>query len=344
MAQSTPPNNLQFVSAQDVAERAGVSRSAVSRAFTAGASVAPETREKIMHAAEQLGYQVNDLARGLLTNHSRLVGLLVTEPEVGFRALLAASLTKALIARGSIPLMINTGQTEEELAAAQRALFGHRAEATIILSGTPPASLVELARRNGQPVVVIGRSEPGVDNVHIDNGTAARCAAAMFVARGMTVVGLAGSKSATLSVVEREQAFSDEATRLGARVIAAQGSGSNYQGGVEAAQQLLCGTNRPQAIFCINDLIALGVIDYAKHKAGITVPGDLSVVGFDDLPEAGWINYDLTTFRQDPDEMARNAVAMIDRRQAEPGRVPDYVDIEAKLVVRSSFTPANLKA
>ena len=76
----------RFVSARDVAELAGVSRSAVSRAFTPGASVAPETREKIMEAATRLGYQVNDLARGLLANRSRIVGLVATKPEVGFRA------------------------------------------------------------------------------------------------------------------------------------------------------------------------------------------------------------------------------------------------------------------
>lgn len=330
---------LRFVSAQHVARRAGVSRSAVSRAFTPGASIATETREKVMRAAEELGYQVNDLARGLLINQSRLVGLVVTKPEVGFRAHLAAALTKALIRRGSVPIMINTGQTEQELVAAQKALFGHRAEATIILSGSPPSSFVELARRNGQPLVVLGRSEPDADHVEIDNAHAAREAAALFVARGMKRLGLAGSLSGTPSIVERENAFRAEAERLGAVVIAARGSDSDYGGGLEAGRQLLDRKDRPQAIFCVNDPVAFGVMDHARAHVGLEIPRDLAVIGFDDVPEAGWLSYRLTTFRQDPEAMARMAVALLDLRQQEPDRPPMRGRLASPLIVRDSFVP-----
>ncbi|WP_246233214.1 LacI family DNA-binding transcriptional regulator [Aurantimonas aggregata] len=343
-----PPSRLtpraQFVSAHEVAERAGVSRSAVSRAFTPGASIAAETRRKIHEAAEVLGYQVNDLARGLLANRSRLVGLVVTKPEVGFRALLVASLTKALIARGSVPIMINTGQSEGELLAAQRTLFGHRAEATIILSGSPPASFVELARRNGQPVVVIGRSEPGADHVQIDNQAAACTAAALFAAAGMRRLGLAGAQSGTPSIVERETAFVAEAERLGARVIAVRGSDSDYAGGLDAAEQLLTGPERPEGVFCVNDLVAFGVIDHARSRAGLAVPQDLAVIGFDDVPEASWLCHRLTTFRQDPDIMARTAIELLDRREADPDLAPAVARIAAPLVARDSFVPAVPKA
>ena len=140
-----PLERSRFVSAQEVADRAGVSRSAVSRAFTPGASVGEETRRKVMQAAEELGYQVNDLARGLLASKSRLVGIVATRPEVGFRAHLAAALVRRLIRRGSVPVMIDTGSNEAEMSAAQRTLFGHRAEATIILSG----SAAGFVRRSG---------------------------------------------------------------------------------------------------------------------------------------------------------------------------------------------------
>lgn len=336
----SPPQRPQFVSAHAVAERAGVSRSAVSRAFTPGASIAAETRRKIHEAAEALGYQVNDLARGLLANRSRLVGLVVTKPEVGFRAHLAAALTKALIARGSVPIMINTGQSDSELLAAQRTLFGHRAEATIILSGSPPASFVELARRNGQPVVVIGRSEPDADHVHIDNAAAARTAAALFVGRGMRLLGLAGSQSGTPSIVEREAAFVAEAERLGARVLTARGGDTDYAGGLDAAGQLLEGGEHPEGVFCVNDLVAFGVIDHLRSRAGLTVPDQVSVIGFDDVPEAGWLSHRLTTFRQDPEIMARTAIELLDRREADPDLAPARARIEAPLVLRDSFVPA----
>src|SRR5690606_35486671 len=151
-------------------------------------------------------------------NRSRLVGLVVTKPEVGFRAHLVASLSRALLKRGSIPFLINTGSSEQEMHAAQAALFGYRAEATIILSGSPHTSFVELARQNGQPLVMIGRSEPDCDHVRIDNAGAAAKAAALFVGWGLRRLGLAGSATATPSVVERERAFIGEARRLGATV------------------------------------------------------------------------------------------------------------------------------
>lgn len=325
-----------FVSALHVAKRAGVSRSAVSRTFTPGASVSPETREKVMRAAEELGYHVNDLARGLLANTSRLVGLVATKPEVGFRAHLVAALARALIRRGNVPIIIDTGQTEPELAAARKALFGHRAEATIILSGSPPSSFVDLARSNGQPLIVIGRSESDCDHIGTDNASAACEAAALLVASGFSRLGLAGSRTGTPSIVEREDAFRAEAARLGAETICERGDDSDYAGGQEVARLLLNRPDRPQAIFCVNDLIAFGVMDVARHELGLTVPGDLSIIGFDDVPEAAWNAYRLTTFRQDPDAMAAKAIELLDRRQRDPELPPMVVKMRAPLVNRQS--------
>lgn len=328
----------RFVSAEQVAQLAGVSRSAVSRTFTPGASVSPATREKVMQAAEELGYQVNDLARGLLANQSRLVGLVVTKPEAGFRANLVAALAKALIQRGSVPMLINTGQTEEELVAAQKTLFGHRAEATIILTGSPPSAFVELARRNGQPLVVIGRSEPDADHVRMGNAEASRRAASLFVANGYRRLAIAGSASGTPSVVEREGAFAVQAQALGATVKTARGEDSEYAGGLAAGRQLLVGPDRPEAIFCINDLIAFGVMDHAR-QLGLAIPDDLAIIGFDDVPQADWLSYSLTSFRQDPELMAARVVELIDRRQEEPDAPPAYERLMPELIIRRSFVP-----
>lgn len=326
----------RFVSAHAVAQRAGVSRSAVSRAFTPGASIAEETREKVMRAAAELGYQVNDLARGLLLNRSRLVGLVATKPELGFRAHLVAALTQALIRRGNVPFLIDTGSSAQEIEAAQGALFGYRAEATIILSGSPPSSFVELARQNGQPLVMIGRAEPGCDHVRIDNAQAARAAASLFVSRGLRRVGLAGSASATPAIVEREIAFAAQAERLGARVSTARGDDSDYAGGVSAACALLDRPERPEAVFCVNDLIAFGVIDTARSRFGLSVPGDLAVIGFDDIPEASWGAFRLTTFRQDPHAMAAAALEQLDRRLSAPDAQPSTRYLRAPLIERDS--------
>ena len=159
----------RFVSAQEVAERAGVSRSAVSRAFTPGASIAPATLARVQEAADALGYQVNDLARGLLAHRSQLVGLVTSDADTPFRAQMIAALSRALIERGNVPAIISIGPTAEDVANASRQLLRYRAEATVFLSGSPPASLVELTRRNGQPLILINRAETGLDSVRCDD-------------------------------------------------------------------------------------------------------------------------------------------------------------------------------
>lgn len=333
----------RFVSARDVAELAGVSRSAVSRAFTPGASVAPETRDKIMAAASQLGYQVNDLARGLLANRSRIVGLVATRPELGFRAHLTAALAAVLIRRGSVPVLINTGETPAETEAAQRTLLGHRAEAVIVLSGSPPASFLEIARGNGLPLVAIGREAPGIDLVQADNPVAAREVAAAFVAAGHRRLAFAGSESGTPAIVERERTFVAEAERLGASVRVARGRDSDYAGGLVAAEQLFGNGEPPEAVFAVNDLVAFALIDHARLRAGLRVPDDLKVVGFDDLPEAAWLNYRLTTFRQDPLDMAEQAVSLLEERAAAPQAPAVRLRVPAALILRDTFHPASVE-
>jgi DNA-binding LacI/PurR family transcriptional regulator len=323
-----------FVNAQEVADRAGVSRSAVSRAFTPGASIAHETRVKVMEAAEQLGYEVNDLARGLLARRSQLVGLIVTEPEQGFRAHLVSALTRSLIQRGRLPVVLNTGRRAEEIAAAQKMLVGYRAEATIVLSGSPPSSVVELARRNGQPLILIGRSEAGADHIRSRNRDAATQAAELFHKAGFTRLGLASSTSGTPSVVEREEAFVAAALGYGITVSIARGDNTDYAGGRMAATAMLAQA-APQAVFCINDLIAFGFIDRMR-ECGIAVPLDISVIGFDDIPEASWAAYDLTTFRQDPEMLAAQAMALLEHRLAHPHAPPKTIEITAPLVLRGS--------
>lgn len=330
---------MRFVSAEQVAQLAGVSRSAVSRTFTPGASVAPATREKVLRAAQELGYHVNDLARGVLANQSRLVGIVATKPEIGFRAHLAAALAKFLIQRGSIPILINTGQTEDELLAAQKMLIGHRAEAIIILSGSPPASFFELAQRNGQPLVVIGRSEPDADHVRAGNSEASRKAATVFFEAGRRRLAVAGSNTGTPSIIERESAFLSTAEGLGAEVFIGRGADSDYESGIAAGRALFSNSVRPDAVYCANDQIAFGLMDYVRQEVKLRIPEDVAIIGFDDVPEASWLSYQLTTFRQDPLVMAMRAVELMERRLGNPDLPPGYERVIPEFVIRQSFRP-----
>lgn len=335
---SPKKERMRFVSAEQVAQLAGVSRSAVSRTFTPGASVAPATREKVLRAAEELGYHVNDLARGVLANQSRLVGIVATRPEVGFRAHLAASLAKCLIKRGSIPILINTGQTEDELLAAQKMLIGHRAEAIIIY----PARRRQFLRTRAAKWPAARGDRPF--------GTRCRpCARRQL--RGLPQGGdglyesgrrrlaVIGSNTGTPSIIERESAFLSTAGSLGVSVVVGRGGDSDYDGGVTAARALFSQTIKPDAVFCANDQIAFGLMDVVRLEARLRIPEDVAVIGFDDVPESSWLSYQLTTFRQDPLTMAQRAVELMERRLENPGLLPGYERVIPELVIRQSFRP-----
>jgi DNA-binding LacI/PurR family transcriptional regulator len=325
----------RFVSAQAVAERAGVSRSAVSRAFTPGASIAPATLARVKEAAAALGYQVNHLARDLLANRSRLVGLVTSDADAPFRARMIAALSQALIERGNVPAIINIGPTAEDVANAGRHLLRYRAEATVFLSGSPPASLVEVTRRNGQPLILISRSETDLDSVRCDDKGGARQAFEALRLSGASRFAVVNMENPSPSLAAREVAFNKFATAAGFATRIVRAGHSDYDGGQEAVRRLLENGPAPDAVFCVNDLMAFGALD-GLRGSGLRVPDDVSVIGFDDVPIAAWAPYRLTTLRQDPRRIAREVVSVLDRRLAGPDLPPISVSFPADLVIRET--------
>jgi DNA-binding LacI/PurR family transcriptional regulator len=335
MAESTENSRRRFVSSREVAVRAGVSRSAVSRAFTPGASIAPATLAKVLKAANALGYEVNGLARGLLAHRSQLVGLVTSDPEIPFRAQMIAALSRALIERGNVPAIISVGPTAEDLAAASRRLLRYRAEATVFLSGSPPARLVDLTRRNGQTLILINRAETDLDSVRCDDRGGARQAFEVLRSAAASRFAVVNMKDPSPSLLARERAFVRVAAANGFAPTVVRAGRSDYDGGQEAVRQLLANGRPPEAVFCINDLMAFGALDRLR-AAGLGVPADVSVIGFDDVPMAAWAPYRLTTLRQDPGRIAQEIVAILDRRAAEPNAPPIAITFPVDLVVRET--------
>jgi DNA-binding LacI/PurR family transcriptional regulator len=181
-----------FVSAQEVAERAGVSRSAVSRTFTPGASVSPETRRRVVEAAEALGYHVNHLARGLMRNESGIVCLIVSEMSTPYRANLIRAMTQHLQNAGKVAMLINTDRSDGSVDLALRQAIRYRADASIILSGMPDRSITQLCLKNGQRLVLINRDDDqqGPLRINLDDAEAAGAGRHRFRARRLPASGL----------------------------------------------------------------------------------------------------------------------------------------------------------
>jgi DNA-binding LacI/PurR family transcriptional regulator len=340
MAQRHGEQGRSFVSAQQVAERAGVSRSAVSRTFTEGASVSAETRSKVLAAAEALGYHVNHLARGLIREETGIVCLIVADVNTPYQSAILEALTRNLQARGKVAMVINTLGERANVESAVRQALHYRADATVVLSGTPPASLIETCIGNGQRVILINRDDrlDGTTNLMVDNRRAAQEAFAMFRRAGCERFAVVSSQAGTPSLIAREIAFEAVAREAGFEVIMQRSGPTAYASGAEAAHALLSRAERPTAVFCVTDLLALGFMDAARHVFAVDIPGELCVIGFDDIPQAGWDSYSLTTFRQPVEQIAHWVSEVLDRSDAALAEV-EMTMFNAEPVWRKSVRP-----
>jgi len=327
-----------FVSAKKVAQLAGVSRSAVSRTFTDGASVSAKTRRKVLEAAETLGYHVNHLARGLSHDRSGIVCLVVSEIPTPYQARMLDVLTRRLQDQGRVAMVINTRGDAESVARALRLTLNYRAEAVVVLSGTPDGSLIDTCLANGQRVILINRDDhrAGPANVVIDNASAAEEAYFLLRRAGCRKLAVVTSTAGTPSLLARQACFERAAARDGIAVAVARPGPTGYEAGAEAARQLFGRIGAPDGIFCVTDLLALGFLDAARLEFGLRVPDDVCVIGFDDIEQAGWQAYGLTTFRHPLDAMADHIAGLVEHP---PGPEPALRSFEPLPVWRRTVRP-----
>jgi DNA-binding LacI/PurR family transcriptional regulator len=329
-----------FVSAQEVADRAGVSRSAVSRTFTPGASVSPETRRKVLEAADALGYHVNHLARGLMRNESGIVCLIVSDMATPHRSGLIKALTEQLQSAGKIAMLVNTDLSDGSVDLALRQAIRYRADASIILSGMPDKSITQLCLKSGQRLVLINRDDEqdGPLRINLDDEEAASRVVTAFLRAGCRKFALANSEAGTPSLMAREKGFVAAARTHGLDVIVERYGWTSYESGRVLAQRLLTQSQRPDAVFCATDLLACGFMDAARNQFSLSVPNQLCVAGFDDIEQASWASYQLTTFAQPLATIAQEAVLWLDSKEvANPEKRTPAIRLHADLVWRGSI-------
>lgn len=310
-----PDHRVGFITSADVAERAGVSRSAVSRTFTPGASVSPTVKRKVLAAADELGYRVNRLARGLISARSNLVGIVCADLETPFTGRLLSHITTALSQRGMNALVIEFSENEEDLRDAIIRILEYRVESIVMLSGSPSVSIIRECVANGvKPILVNGDTTvSGAFSVASDDFTGAAKAADRLVAAGHRHLAVVASASSTPVQQRRTMGFVKRAETLGLTATITLNGPVSYESGVAGAHALF-GTRldqRPDGVFCTSDVLAAGFMDTLRTTYGLQIPDDVSVIGFDDLPQAAWENYQLTTLRQNPVDMSRAILAAI---------------------------------
>uniref|UniRef100_UPI0035C85217 LacI family DNA-binding transcriptional regulator n=1 Tax=Yoonia sp. TaxID=2212373 RepID=UPI0035C85217 len=279
------------VTLKDVAERAGVSRSAVSRTYTEGASVSSKTRAKVEKAADALGYSPNALASSLTTGRTKLIGLVSNNFHNPIFLEVFDLLTKGLQARGLRPLLVNlTDEVSPE--ASIRMLRAYSVDGVIVASSTLPASFAEGFKNAGVPVVhSFGRqsANPKVNVLGIDNIEAGRMAAQTLLARGYKRVAFLGGPETATSTQDRFAGFA-EIVAADATVNWSCSYATNYSFEAGRAEMLRLLENPPaEAYFCGDDVLSIGALSAIKDN-GLKVPADIGIIGLNDMEMAGWEN------------------------------------------------------
>jgi DNA-binding LacI/PurR family transcriptional regulator len=330
-ARSPPPTEA------DVAELAGVSQSAVSRAFTPGASVSAETRRKILSAARRLGYHPNLIARSLSTKRSNIVGLAARSLENPFYAQVVKELSERLSASDR-HILLFAASSDESAGPAVETFLSYQIDALVLTATSPSRALVRHCRKAGVPVVLINRDTllDGVSTVRGENKRAGETVAAFLIAGGHERVAFIGGSETSSISRERQIAFEQRLGAAGMGPVTVRFGHYTFEGAAAAARLLLSSPRRPDAIFCASDYMAFAALDVARREFGLKLGADLSVVGVDDVAEASHAAYDLTTFSQPPAALAEAAIGIINAHMADPGAFDQRFEVHGELIVRGS--------
>jgi DNA-binding LacI/PurR family transcriptional regulator len=328
------------VTLKDVAERAGVSRSAVSRTFTQGASVSAKTRAKVEKAARDLGYSPNALASSLTTGRTKLIGLISNNFHNPLFLEVFDLFTRGLQDRGLRPLLVNLSH-EVDPANSLRMLRQYSVDGVIVASSTLPPSFAEAFRDAGLPVVhSFGRytTSPHVHVVGIDNIACGRMAAEALIARGYRRVAFLGGPEGATSTQDRARGFLGKlAEHPEIAVSISYASAYSFDAGrVEMTKCLM--SDPAQAYFCGDDVLSIGALS-AISEAGLHCPGDIGIIGLNDMKMAAWQNIDLTTIRQPIAEIIGASIDLVVATIEDPGRHPETRLFPCRVIERGTLRP-----
>ena len=328
------------VTLTDVALRAGVSRSAVSRTYTDGASVSDRTRAKVETAARELGYSPSIIARSLATKRTKLIGLVANNFQNPAFLEVFDLYTRALQQRELRPLLVNI-TTETDPAQTVRMLRQYSVDGVIVATSTLPVNFSRIFREADVPVVhAFGRFDR-LANAHvigIDNVACGRMAADTLVARGYRHIAVIGGPDYASSTQDRVAGFVERLATLGRQTAdISYATNYTYQAG-RGAMTGLMQRLMPEAVFCGDDLICMGAMDAARSR-GLSIPGDVGFLGFNDIGMASWDAYRLTTIRQPIGEIILASVALVAELAADHERQPGITLFDCSLIERSTLKP-----
>lgn len=330
-----------MISIKDIARAANVSHSTVSRALRDSPLVKPDTAALIRDIARQKGYTVSAVARSLVTRRTSTIGVVVTTIADPFVGEVVSGIEEVALAHGYSVLLANSHADPSREVRAAQSLHERRVDGILVTASRVGALYLPLLRDMNVPIVLINNQHPGefVHSVSIDNLAAGRAAARHLVELGHRRIAYIGDQFGFQSDTERFMGYRQvmEEADIGFQPeLVAHGDGKP-EGGMAAMARLLALASPPTAVFCYNDLVALGALRAAREH-GVRVPHDLSLVGFDDLFLASYTDPPLTTVQQ-PKQHMGNMAARILLDLLAGGKPESRLTLDGRLVVRQSTAP-----
>jgi len=339
------------VTIKDIAKKAGVSHATVSRALNGNSAIPESTAAGIRDLAQAMGYSPSAAARGLKTNRSHVIGVIVSHIDNPYFGEIVQGIEDTLQGTGYSLFFASSHMNLENEKNIVHAFAAHRVEGVIICSVTVGSQQADALRQNGMPIVVINNQSPERFSCSIahDDLDGARQVTRHLLSLGHKRIAYLGNESAERINKERLAGFRFELKEAGIKAdptLILDCGGSEIENGVAGMQKLLECHPLPTAVFCFNDLMAIGALS-VMTEAGINVPGQMSLAGFDNIEYSKYTQPPLTTFDQPKRAIGAEAASLLmDRIQlARNNEHPKPItrNMRGNLLIRNSTAPLESK-
>jgi len=337
-ATSDTAASVRKLNLREIAKRARVSTATVSRAINRIPTVNPYLAKRVWKVVEDLGYYPNTQARALVSGHSRILGLIVSELTNAFFAEVVQAFEGLAVQHGYEILLSSTADDRRRMELVIRRMIERRVDGVAALTFSIEESIIKDLSIHSLPVVLLDSTSqiPGIRSVCIDYQNGIRQAVQHLAALRHGRIAFVGSPEHLTCAHVRKRAFQQAMAEIGLeapRELVLTGDHSP-ESGMKALRELWCLRTRPTAILCSNDMTATGVLAEA-YECGISVPHQLSVVGFDDIGPAQFTAPPLTTVRISQTDLAIRAFHMLTNRDKPSSSSDEYV-VKTSLVLRRS--------
>lgn len=336
---SSRANHTRDITIFDVADEAGVSYSTVSRVVNNKSNVNPETRERVLRAMALLGYVGNVPARSLAGGASHIAGLLVDHLNTSYMGEIIRGIDEALEANNYNLMLYTTHQRKTKESAYVTKLTRNLVDGLLLILPRNAKAYLDILHQRRFPHVLVdyqGHNHQ-VPSVVTTNRKGAYDATTYLINLGHRRIGFITGTMEFGCAQERLAGYQDSLKEHGLAFdpeLVCEGDFQQPQG-YHCAQQLLGLPNPPTALFASNDVMAFGAMEAARER-GLRLPTDLSIIGFDDIPQAEHVHPTLTTIRQPLEEMGHSAVRLLLKYIANPLAEIERVELPTELVIRES--------